>query len=353
MSRREDRFIPDARRLVDHQEAGFSPERTLEDVAFTIFYRGALRSFQDVQRAFSEIADKASSFGWESSSEFAEKLAVLHVFVTGPDRPMEFSVLSGKKYSTCDGFFRCPVELRGEVFAVLDVAEGFFTHFEVQDARGFWDAHLRSRSGAKRLALRPLTEAETMEMERGFDLPPLSHPDGGFDARAFDPPRRAELCAGFLRLVRKDCSDDLAAPIDWNTLCARAHAAHDEQSYPELGGYWHDVVIVLEYWANTCLRGRDGKPLRTRSRGVAPGYLLGWCLVEAMRGYSDSSFGAAHDRIERFRYDLHSKRWVIRSVSDFMRYAFTVMEYLGFYRSDECRVRGVAQTAGGETDTIR
>ena len=99
--------------------------------------------------------------------------------------------------------------------------------------------------------------------------------------------------------------------------------------------YKFQFMAVAETWFITKLRDKNGNAIVNEKGKTNSSLVFAWLMTEMIFSFGGGSLGYKHEKLHRFVDDLIIKGVDFDEPENFVRLVYSVIEYLGGYRSED------------------
>lgn len=297
------------------------------NLSITIFYKGNLKQPDDISDFVQIIEEKVEQHNWSVLKSDSNGIAV--------DIPecetLIFNLEKGKLNNFVKYIGQDTVVLEN-IFDTLLAAKPFFKRLMVTDDFGMWDKYVSQFSKDKFPPFRELKNIEKDELMRWFDLPKGSDSIFGMELAQ----------AALMYMICKDMSRDLTVPLTKNALLSDIdeRIIRVPKSVEEFDECFQFIAIV-ENWYLKRLVDKNGNAIDYLPDKTNDCTLFAWLTAEMIFGVCGGSLGSKHSKLHRYVDSLIAQGYDFKDNETFLRFIYSVVEYLGGYRIDDLIIRTV------------
>lgn len=290
-------------------------------MSVTIFYKGSLKYLENISTLFDTAIERANKFGWS----YAKDDVALSIEI-----PNGEVLLLQPQNGKISGFVKCVDdnnEILEHLFELFYVLKSYFKRLMIEDDFGLWNNYISRFSKSPMPNFRELKDMEKAELKRGFDLPQ------GYNS-VFNINQVQDI---LMQIICKDMSNDLTKPLNLEKLLSLVDSECGQMLKLDANNQCFQFMAIAETWFLTKLVNKSGIPLK---EGKSNGHILfGWFMAEIIFGFGGGSLGSKHQRLRRFVDGLLVRDVDFSNPENFLRLVYSVIEYLGGYRTEAVIIR--------------
>lgn len=211
-----------------------------------------------------------------------------------------------------------------QIFDVLWSIKPFFVRLEVRDDFGLWYKYISQFNKDKFPPFRELKEIEKAELERWFDLP--------IGQNSIFSMTETEAILMFM--ICKDMNDQLINPLVKEDLLTNIDSRIRLLPMYE-DDYDHQFIGIVTNWILKKLRDKSGKPIGYNTKNWDNSDVFAWLMAEKIFGFWGGNLGSMHSKLCRYVNHLEAQGYDLDDKIIFLRFIYSTLEYLKFYRSNE------------------
>jgi len=323
-------------------------------MGYTIHYEIRLRTPDDADKIIGMLSEKVSQFDWTYNEETSRSQRAIVIDTHNEECETIAFVFDG---ADCEGhvkYLGVEKEFLWKIFDVFWHIKPKIKKLAVMDELSLWDEYRQKNSKGPKPLFRSLTPEEKDEINRRFDIEASQHIL--FSSDFFIRDTYGKQRAAFFQMIRKDLSDDLSNPVDFDDIAqmlehypiihgfSNGYTELAEMGSDKLESYW----TIIELWVHKKLVNKSSVPVidtvemnerysfsKTYSDILKYYYMMAGILY----GLSAGVLGPKHSKMLALARELTDEGYCFTDDETFFRLAYSCLEFLGFYRPKELIVR--------------